>query len=289
MNPSQIISAPPSIDQVLRRIHEISTLPHVALKVMKVANDENAGAGDLKQILETDASLSARVLRYVNSAAYGMRSKVTNLQHAIAFLGFKQIRNLAMTASVSELFKVETQFGTYRRSGLWRHHVSVGICARLIAMRQRLPAFEDAFLAGLLHDIGIILIDQHVHSQFEDLMLNLDCSKSLSENERHRLDFDHTTLGARVAEAWSFPDVMKAAIRFHHGSQNYRGEHLTIVQCVEVANFICALKDISSIGVNLVTFPGSAIDNLSLSKEDIIVLADDLDRELSLHDGLLSV
>ena len=278
-----------TLDAVLRRIHEISTLPHIALKVIEVANDDNAGAADLKQILETDASLSARVLRYVNSAAYALRSKVTNLQHAISFLGFQQIRNLAMTASVSELFKTDGQIGFYRRSQLWRHLVSVGICARLIAMRQRQANFEDAFLAGLLHDIGIILEDQHMHARFEELMLNLDRQKSLQENERERLGFDHTVLGERVADAWSFPEAIKAAIRYHHASQSYRGEHLKIVQCVEVANLICSLKDICSVGPNLVKFPATAISGLSLTKDDIVVLAGDLDRELSLHDGLLTV
>lgn len=143
---------PPTLDSVVRRIDEISTLPHIALQVMEVANEPGSSAADLKDVVEGDAALSARILRCVNSSAYGTRTKVTNLQHAIAYLGLKQIRNLAITASVSELFKKEEAVGSYLRSHLWRHLVSVGICARLIAMRRQFENFEDVFLAGLLHD-----------------------------------------------------------------------------------------------------------------------------------------
>jgi len=94
-----------SARQVAQQIGEISTLPHIAMRVLHVANDPDSSVRDLKEILESDAALSTRVLRSVNSSAYGLRTKITNLQQAIAYLGMKQIRNLAMTASVSDLFR----------------------------------------------------------------------------------------------------------------------------------------------------------------------------------------
>jgi HD-like signal output (HDOD) protein len=87
------------------------------------------------------------VLRCVNSSAYAIRTKITNLQHAISFLGVKQIRNLAMTASISKLFAKEESIGPYNRLGLWRHMIAVGVCARLIAARLSLKEFEDVVLA----------------------------------------------------------------------------------------------------------------------------------------------
>ena len=138
----------PTLDQVARRVHEISTIPQIATRVMKVAGDPRSGAADLKAVVEGDAALSARVMRCVNSSAYGTRTRITNLQQAVAFLGLKQVRNLAMAASVGRLFRQDELIGLYRRSELWRHLVSVGICARLIAMRLRFAEFEDMFLAG---------------------------------------------------------------------------------------------------------------------------------------------
>jgi putative nucleotidyltransferase with HDIG domain len=279
----------PAMEKILRRIDEISTLPQVALKVMEVANDPDSGAADLKAVLESDAALSARVLRCVNSSAYAVRTRITNLQQAIAYLGLKQVRNLAMTASVSELFKKDEKVGLYCRPNLWRHLVSVGICARLIALRRKLRNFEDAFLAGLLHDVGIILEDQHAHPEFVQLMRSLDENKTLCDNERAVLSYDHTALGEQVAESWGFPEAVRAAIRYHHASMNYRGEDIDIVRCVEVGNLICTLKGISSVGVKLVRASSPALQGLSLGKEDIAVLAEDLDHELAQNATLFSL
>ena len=132
-----------SLAATVSRIVEISTLPQIALQVVEVAKDPNAGARELKQVVERDPALSGRVLRSINSAAYGSQARITSLQHAISYLGFSEIRNLALTASVAKIFKTEETIGPYQRTMLWRHMVSVGICARLLASRLRLSNFED--------------------------------------------------------------------------------------------------------------------------------------------------
>jgi HD-like signal output (HDOD) protein len=204
-------------------------------------------------------------------------------------LGCKQIRNLAITASVSDLFKKNEPIGTYRRTNLWRHFIAVGICARLIAMRLRLANFEDAFLAGLLHDLGIILEDQHAQGQFAAAMLALDPNRTLIEIEREHLGFDHTLVGDRLAARWRMPESVQAAMRYHHSSSAYRGAETTVLHCVEVANMICTMRQISSVGLNLLKPSADAIRGLGLRKEDVLVLAQDLDRELDAHKELFSV
>ena len=269
-----------NVVQLARRIQELSTLPQVALEVMRVADNPNATAADLKAVMELDAALSARVLRSVNSSAYALRTKVTNLQQAITYLGLKHIRNLAMTASVSRLFRQETTIGPYRRLNLWRHLVAVGICGRLLALRLKLANFEDIFLAGLLHDLGIILEDQYVHPQFSAAMQALEQGATLCEVERSRLGFDHTLLGFHVAENWNFPDLVRNAIRHHHRSLDADAEHRTSVQCVELANLICSCKGMSSVGVNLVKISPEVIRELGVGRQDLTVLASDLDEEI---------
>ncbi len=278
-----------ALETIVGRIDDISTLPHVALRVMEVANDPKSGAADLKEAVEGDAAFSARVLRCVNSSAYGTRTQITNLQQAVAYLGLKQIRNLAMTASVSDLFKRDAKIGTYRRSGLWRHLVSVGLCARLIAMRRKVRHFEDVFVAGLLHDIGIVFEDQYAHGQFRSVIQSLDTRKTLAESEREQLDFDHTTLGERVADNWGFSERIKAAIRYHHTSADYEGEEIDVVRCIEVANVICTLKGISSVGLKLVEPSQAALEGLSLGREDLLVMDEDLDKEIDRNARLFHV
>jgi len=278
-----------AIDQIVRQVSEVSTLPQVALKVMRVARDPNAGAAELKAVVEGDPALGMRVLKMVNSAAYGLRTTITNLHQAISYLGFNQVRNLAMTASVADIFKRNEKVGTYQRTMLWRHLVSVGIGARLVARRCRLAAFEDAFLAGLLHDIGIVLADQHAHAQFREVIAALDGSLPLCEVERKRLGFDHCMLGAAVADAWRFPAPIRAAIRFHHGAQRYREAGSEIVRCTEVANVICTLKGITSVGQRLVEPALDTFKAMGFRKEDVVILAADLDREIAMSENLFEL
>lgn len=287
--PTGIARPVPTVEALARKIDEISTLPHVALQVVRIASNEASSAADLKKVMENDVALSARILRCVNSSAYALRTKITNLQHAITYLGMKQIRNLAITASVADLFKKDERIGNYRRQDLWRHLVSVGICSRLIAMRRKIGDFEDAFLAGLMHDIGIVLEDQHVHDHFSRLIQSLDGEKTLVEMERSRLNFDHTTLGEMVAENWKFPDLVKATIRHHHASVLYRGPAIQVIRCVEVANLLCTLKGITSVGLKLVRTSMPAIEGLSLTRDDLAVLAEDMDTELKQNASLFTV
>ncbi|MCR4411379.1 MAG: HDOD domain-containing protein [Thermoguttaceae bacterium] len=273
----------------MKRIDDISTLPQIALRVMQVARDESVSAAELKAVMENDPALSARVLRCVNSAAYALRTRVTNLQQAISYLGTKQIRNLAMTACVSDMFRKDERIGPYRRRELWRHLVSVGIGARLIAMRRRLADFEDAFLAGLLHDVGIVLEDQHFHEAFRRVVGGLDGTRTLGAIEREVLGFDHMMLGERLAAAWGFPEAVRGAARHHHAAMAYSGESADVIRCVEVANLLCTVKGVPSVGVKLVKVCRATFTALSLSQQDLKVLDEDLNRELANNATLFSM
>ncbi len=271
----------PDLDRICGRIYEISTLPQVAAQVMEVAANPRSGALELKEAMEMDAALSSRVLRCVNSSAYATSERITSLQHAVAFLGFKEVRNLAMTASVSKLFTGDAGIGTYQRGALWRHLVSVGICGRLIALRLKEVEPEEVFLAGLLHDIGIVLEDQYLNDHFIQVMESLADDRSLSEVESEIIGFDHARLGGKLAEAWRFPRPATDAILHHHDSTRHRGASAAVVQCVEVANYACSVKGITSIGRNLIRFPQAAIEGLSLTRSDFVAFVKDLDHELS--------
>ena len=284
--PTQATTTSPALRRLMREIDEISTLPHVLDRATQVAADPNVEAADLKQILESDPALSARVLQYVKSSDCPVRDQITNLPQTIAYLGTKQIRDLAMTAGVSDRFRTDLMIGTYQRSQLWEHSVAVGFCSRMIAKRRKLANPEDIFLAGLLHDLGIILEDQYRHDAFAKVIGSLQEEHSLAERERDVLGFDHMALGERVGLRWGFPDAVVAAIRYHHMSVRYRGDHIDTVRCVEVANLICTLRGIPSVGVKLVKFSRPAFAGLSLAREDVAGLIEELDEELTAHSDL---
>ncbi len=278
-----------TLSEVCQRITEVATLPHIAVRAVQVANDPDAGAAEMKAILEQDVALSVRVLRIVNSSAYAVRSEITNLQHAIAYLGVQRVRNLAMTTAVSRLFQDRESIASYRRSDLWDHLVSVGVCARMIAQHLKRDDSEEIFLAGLLHDLGIILEDQYLPTPFAAAIRDLEGECSLCAAEYQHLGFDHTMLGEALAAQWGFPEAARAGIRYHHDSGSYGGASRDAVRCVEVANVLCTLKGISSVGQNRVAFPQAAFEGLALGRDDLGILAGGLEAELAKHEALFQV
>lgn len=278
-----------AIKDALQQIDEISTLPQVALRVVQVANDESAGAVELTRAMEGDAALSARILRYVNSSKVGLQARVTNLQQALAFMGTQQVRQMAMTASISDLFRNAEPIGPYQRENLWRHLVAVGLCARLLANKLRLRNGDDIFVAGLLHDVGIILEDQYFHDGFEQVINSLDDHRTLAAVERQCLGFSHIDLGKRIADKWQFPQLVKEAIVYHHTTMSYTGDNLDVLRCLEVANVLCTIKGHSSVGRNLVKLSRTTLAGLGLDKDDLRVLSDELDDEMERNAALLRI
>lgn len=278
-----------SLHSVLHRVEYLSTLPEIAIRAMAVANDPNSSAAELREVLEGDPGITAKVLRCANSAAAGTRKEINDLQQAISLLGLTQIRHLILTASVSDLFKTKGGINSYRRLNLWRHMISVAICARMIARKLNFANDEEIFLAGLMHDIGIVLEDQYTHHHFCKIIRGLEPEKTLIETEREHLAFDHTTLGETLATRWGFPDIVRSSIRYHHGSMLYDKHDKLPVRCVELANMICSFRGITSVGINLVRHFDPEAAALKLTQSDVTELAQGLDQELARNQALLHI
>lgn len=271
---------------VSQRVGELSSLPQVIRRILQIAGDEKASAQDLKEAVESDPALSARVIRLVNSSASGVSQRISNLQMAVAYLGFRQIRNLAWTAFVSELFRKEGTYGPYRRTQLWNHSVAVAVLARMIAMRQGRSDFEDFFLAGLLHDIGIVLEDQYDHERFRRMMVELTEGTLLETWERAYLGYTHCELGAAVGTEWYFPPNVLSAIRWHHDPQLGPPEHRLFTHTVALANYLVTRKGISSVGRSLLRPPVESVEYLRLSRPEVEALLADFQEELVRQVGL---
>ena len=282
-------SQPLPLAVVADRITEISSLPDVALRVMEIASDPESGLHMLKRVVEADVSLCARVLRCVNSATFGLRREIADVGQAVSYLGFNQVRDLAITATVCELFKKAPHVGTYDRGGLWRHLVAVGVVARMIAIRRKVAGFESAFLCGLLHDMGIILFDQSAHAAFRAVIRRLHANATLADVEQSVVGWDHMQLGHEVGSRWKLPRSVLEAIAHHHDPQRYAGPHQELVHSVSVANVLCSIHGISSVGLNLVGLAGESLVALDLDRSDLKILAGDLDAELNRHQHLFDI
>ncbi len=206
------------MDSELKRavsiVGELPTIPSIASKVMTTTADPNASADALRQILEQDPSLAARVLKVANSSLYGFRREVETLRHAVTLLGFKTVESLVMAASLRDTFK---QFGLAEKM-LWEHSTFAGvIAAKLSKYRDVGVERESAFTAGLLHDLGKIAFMNVFRERYQKVV-----SRTYNEGiaavdaEREEFGFDHALLGAQVAKKWNLPEPLVLAIRYHH-------------------------------------------------------------------------
>jgi HD-like signal output (HDOD) protein len=168
--------------------------------------------------------------------------------------------------------------------------VAVGAVTKLTAQRVGMPNYEEAFVAGLLHDFGIILLDQYAHTHFERALLKAgEEQRPFCDAERETLGFDHAALGVAIATKWRFPASILAAIKFHHRSLAAPVEHRQLTCCVELANTICTRKGYSSIGLPHVPAPNAAsLATIKITRDGLAVLLDKVHETIERHAVLMN-
>jgi len=278
------------VERLFARIGEVSSLPAVAIRIIEVANDPSTAALDLLEVVQFDAALAVRIMRTVNSSYYALQHKVADLKLAITLLGFKEIRNLALTAYIARLFEKEAGYGSYSREGLWNHLIGTGTVARLIAQTCRKVSPREAYLAGLLHDLGLILIDQYLHKPFCQVLDALEPDVPVCGTEAEILGFNHAELGHFVATQWHLPEHLTTAIRYHHDPDQYAGPHREMVCCVALADFFCSVKDLTALGVaNKQMPPNEVFAELGLTTSHVSQIWQRLDSAIEAADIMAMV
>lgn len=202
----------------LKRVTTIATLPSSAIRIMKIAEDPTSTEGALLDVLEGDPPLAARVLKVVNSAFYGRPRQVGSTAAAMRLLGVNAVRNVALAASLNRLFRGGRTVPGFDAGELWTHSVAVGTAARRIAERCRGVPPEEAMLAGLLHDIGLLVEIQASPAEFTSLIAATSETGALSfaEAETHWMGATHEAFGKALCEQWRFPDALAKACGHHH-------------------------------------------------------------------------
>ena len=205
------------LDIVERRMQELPTLPLVAQRVVGLLNNPSSSAADLEQVIKHDQALTARVLRLVNSAYYGYPRHITTVGQGIVILGYKTLKELVLSISIADLFRMKGKAKVFDRAALWQHAVVTAIGAKILARRAGLPFEEDVFIAGLLHDIGVLFLDLCLNAEFDEIIaLTNTGGIPLIQAEGKVLGFNHTLVGKMVAGKWNFPAFLVEVLRYHH-------------------------------------------------------------------------
>lgn len=192
---------------------DLPTIPIVAIKVMELIESDSATAEELAKIVSSDPAVAARVLKISNSSFYGCRRQIQTLSSAIVILGFSTLRSLVVAASVKQVYK---PYGLTEKM-LWEHSFAAGLAAKIIANRTRAANEEEAFLAGLFHDIGKIIMNTLDHDKFQEVMQHCyNEGITFGQAERGIYPFTHDEVGAHVIKKWNFPEILTSAILQHH-------------------------------------------------------------------------
>jgi putative nucleotidyltransferase with HDIG domain len=195
----------------------------VVSTVMRMTADINTEIHKLSHVLSADQALTARVLRMSNSPFYGRMRGVSSLNEAIMILGFYTIRSLVVATSTCAMFKRDSSSGLER--DLWHHSLAVALGARIVARHARSPKSEEAFLAGLMHDIAILVMLQRFPDEYRPVLVEAKTSRQrLVDIEREQLGFTHAELGAIILEQWNLPEFLVEVTRSHHSPDDLTPE-----------------------------------------------------------------
>lgn len=218
---------------------DLPTIPVVATKVMQLIENESASAEELAKVVSSDPAVAARVLKISNSSFYGCQRQIQTLSHAIMVLGFGTLKSLVVAASVKQVYK---PYGLTEKM-LWEHSFGAGLAARVIAGSTRIVNEEEAFLGGLFHDIGKIILNNLDNQKFQ--MVVQKCyneGMSFLEAEQQVFSYNHAEVGGLVIKKWNFPAILMQAVLKHHSFDFAEDEDIYQVRLtcvVGLSNLFC--------------------------------------------------
>lgn len=200
--------------KMLTEGHEIRPFPAAVRQLLTALKDPNSNAQTFAKIIELDAALSTKILRMVNSPLYGFSKEIGTIDQAVTLLGFQVIKNLALAYAGAQMIASESKIQMPCEK-LWRHSLGCGIVSRLLAKSVSTVSPDDAFLAGIFHDIGKrFFLDVNADEATE--MLANHYGDTLRMHESERFGIDHAEVGLKLTVSWPLPDEIKGAICFHH-------------------------------------------------------------------------
>jgi len=271
-----------------RYIDSMPSLSITVAKIIEVTKNPRVTAKDLNKVISLDPVLVGRVLKLVNSAYYGLSNKVTSLVNAIIMLGINTIKNLALSTAVLGNMRKNSSFKSLNIDGFWRHSIGVGVASRLIAKKIGIPVnqTEEFFIAGLLHDIGKIPLNEVFEEHYLKAIRLSDFKKQpLLDMEREIIGITHTEVGKMISDKWRLSPETLECILHHHNHSEYK-----IGTTVYIANIYCNLNQIGFSGDRYSKkIEGYILSSIGLSEEYLDNIFDTISAEIEKASVFLQV
>ncbi|MBI4229792.1 MAG: HDOD domain-containing protein [Planctomycetes bacterium] len=274
--------------KILERVGDLPTLPQVMTRILSIVEDPRSSAKDLEAIMARDPALTARILRLVNSAYYGVTQRVSSLSQAVVILGFDTVRAVALTVSVFDAFGSKGGVGEFDRVGFWRHSIGSAVIYQALSAKVGGIDPESAFICGLLHDIGKLVLDRYAPNELRAVLQRAEERRcSFLDAEVDIVDTDHAHLGGWLLEKWRLSEDVVRWVSRHHSMQSEDGVRVAISH---FADYLCKVKGISASGTHDEAHLDRAIWNrLGLQKQDLPTVIEGVNKELASADEFLLV
>lgn len=267
---------PPVVEEAIRGISHIATLPEITLKIIELVEDPSSTAHDLNNIISNDLALCSRILKVVNSAFYGLPRQIGSINRAIVLLGLNAVKNIAIAASLTKLFRGGELCPGFSARDLWVHSIATATACKLICDELKLGLPDEAFLAGLIHDIGLMV---EMQARRDDLIevigrLEFDTTGAPMQDmlaiERQVMGADHTQFGSALCESWKFPRSFSYVTLKHHAPLDLPSGSRTLAAMVYVADRIAAEAGYSfRLDLQSLHIEPAILDELRLSDQQL--------------------
>jgi putative nucleotidyltransferase with HDIG domain len=236
------------IKKITQSIIGLPTLPTVITQMIGLIDNPKTSASDVARLISTDQALTAKILKLANSSFYGFPREISTVSHSVVVLGFETVKSLGLSVSVLERFAAGGTGTSFDRQKFWEHSIACGVAARLLAAKLRYRVQGEAFAAGILHDIGKLILSQYFTEEFEEILrLTRDEDIYIGKAEEMVLGVTHTEIGLWLAEKWNLPDQLVDAIAHHHAPGRLeRGAELPSL--IHLADFLCRREKIGDGG-----------------------------------------
>jgi HD-like signal output (HDOD) protein len=271
----------PTAVALIEKFKKIRTLPHIVTRLVQLVNDEESTLQDFEEVIRLDPALVARLLTLVNSSYFGLTRKVDSISRAVALLGMKNLHNIAVTDAIQGMLRSSSGSTEFSPQRLWLHSAASGICCKMIAERIFTINGDDAYLCGILHDIGLIV---EMEADLEKFLCMIDQLQpdgaSIIEIEQDLFHTDHGEIGYILAREWRIPDTIAEAIRDHH-QNNREIAPQSPTGILQMSEYILQQLSFPAIkeGLPLSLVPALAA-HIQDNVEEYRVLAEDLPEEL---------
>jgi len=253
-------------------------LPTTIVQLLDLLKDTTCSASKVLKVMERDPALTANLLKLSNSAFYGTRGEISNVRDALVMLGNRSVVILAFAAGMAPIMRREMLGYGLTRDRFWGHSLKAAAASATAAERMGLGTLRrEAFTAGLVHDVGMLVVDAHLVAQNQTVGFG-EPAFNVSDLERRALGFDHTEAGASLARRWGFPDVLIAPIEHHH-DPNFSGPHSDVVRVVTAGNVLAQIVD-EELDVNADDFVRGVLSQLALDQDFLDQLRLDLSGNL---------